>query len=181
MRAFIALDLPNEVIGEIRKIQKTLKKKNIFIGKSTEPDNLHLTLKFLGEIDEDKIEIVKKRLKEIDFEGFYAETGEVGVFSKSFIKIIWVKLNGKKIWELQKEIDDKLEGLFEKEERFMSHVTIARVKHVPDKKGFLEYLKSIKPRKIKFYCDRFYLKKSELKPEGPVYEVIEEYPLVREK
>jgi len=59
----------------------------------------------------------------------------------------------------------------------MSHLTIARVKHVSSKKDLLDYLKSIKPKKSKFYCNRFYLKKSELKPEGPVYEYLAEYKL----
>ena len=120
---------------------------------------------------------MKKRLSEIKMDGFYCEIGEVGVFTKSFIKIIWIKLNGKGIFNLQKEIDEKLSGLLEPEERFMSHLTIARVKHVSSKKDLLDYLKSIKPKKSKFYCNRFYLKKSELKPEGPVYEYLAEYKL----
>ena len=177
MRTFIALDLPREAINEIKGIQKILKNKTLFTGKFTEPENLHLTLKFLGEVDEDKIKEIKKRLKEIKIEGFYIEVGDVGVFTKSFIKIIWIKLNGKGIFQLQKEIDERLEDLSEKEKRFMGHITIARVKHVSDKKSFLEYLKSVKPKKIKFYCNKFYLKKSELKSEGPVYTDLEEYTL----
>lgn len=195
MRTFIALDLPREAINEIKGIQKILKNKTLFTGKFTEPENLHLTLKFLGEVDENKIEEIKKRLKEIRLDGFYIEVGEVGVFTKHFpekqgfsgpqnlkikkrflgIKIVWIKLNGRGIFQLQKEIDEKLADLFEEEERFMSHLTIARVKYVSDKKSFLEYLKSIKPKKIKFYCNKFYLKKSELKPEGPEYSDIKEY------
>ncbi len=174
-RCFIAVDLPRGVISNIEEIQKLIEKQNIFTGKFTEGENLHLTLKFFGEIDEEKAEEVKKILKEIKFDEFEAELGEVGVFSKKFIKIIWVKLNGKGIFSLQKQIDDKLKDLFEKEERFMSHITIARVKNVPDRKKFLDYIKNIKVKKIKFKIDRFFLKKSELKPEGPVYEDIGSY------
>ena len=112
MRTFIALDLPREFIKEIQGIQKILKNKTLFTGKFTEPENLHLTLKFLGEVDEDKIEEVKKRLKEIRLDGFYIELGEIGVFSKSFIKIVWVKLNGKGVFNLQKEIDNGLKWMF---------------------------------------------------------------------
>lgn len=181
-RVFIALDLPREVINEIKNIQKLLREKTLFNGKFTEPENFHLTLKFFGEIDDDKIEEVRKRLKKIRIEKeIFAELGEVGVFSPSFIKIIWIKLNGKGIWELQKQIDDKLFDLFDREERFMSHITIARVKNVFDKKGFLEYLKSIKPRKLRFIASSFSFKKSELFPEGPVYSEIEEYSLKQEK
>lgn len=178
MRAFIALELPKECINEILRIQKLIWKKTLFTGKLTEGENLHLTLKFLGEISEEKTEMVKERLKGIKIEKeIFAELGEAGVFSKDFIKIIWIKLNGKSIWKLQKEIDEKLSDLFGKEERFMSHITIARVKNVNDKKGFLEYMKSIKPKKIKFQVKDFVLKKSELFPEGPVYSDLERYYL----
>ncbi len=181
MRAFIALDLPREAINEIKKIQNLLRKKALFNGKYTEPENLHLTLKFLGEISEEKVVEVKKRLSEIKLDEFIAETSEIGVFNKSVVRIIWIKLNGKSIWKLQGEIDEKLSGLFDKEERFMSHVTIARVKKVYDRKGFLDYLESVKPKKIRFHIDKFFLKKSELLPIEPVYTDLESYGFGKEK
>jgi 2'-5' RNA ligase len=174
-RCFVALDLSREAIKEIKKIQELIKKQNLFVGKFTELENLHLTIKFLGEIEEEKIEKVREKLKQVKFEGFEAKLAEIGVFSKSFIKIIWIHLKGAE--KLQKEIDEKLEDLFEPERRFMSHITIARVKYVGDKKKLLKYLESVKPGKIKFKVDKFFLKESELLPEGPVYKDIEEYPL----
>ena len=175
MRCFIALDLERDFIKEIADIQNKIKKQNLFFGKFTENENLHLTLKFLGEIDEEVVEKVKKKLLEIKFEEFEVNLGEVGVFSKSFPKIIWVKLQGGGIFELQKQIDDKLKELFPTEERFMGHVTIARIKNVYNKKEFFEYLKSVKCKKLKFYVKEFSLKKSELKPSGPEYLDIEDY------
>lgn len=177
MRAFIAIDLPREIVNEITRIQKLIWKKTLFTGKLTESENLHLTLKFLGEINDEKIEQVKKILKEIKFSEFFAELGEVGVFSSDFIRIVWIKLNGKGIFQLQKEIDEKLKKLFTPEVRFMSHVTIARVKNVKDKSGFLEYLKSVKPKKIMFNANEFVLRKSELISSGAVYSDIERYPI----
>jgi len=174
-RIFIALDLPLEAINEIKRIQKTIWKKTLFTGKLTESDNLHLTLKFLGEISDEQIKEVRKRLSEIKLQSFDCELGEIGVFNKNIVRIIWIKLNGKGIWNLQKEIDDELLGLFPAEERFMSHITIARVKNVNNKKGFLEYLESVKPKKIIFHADKFVLKKSELLADGPVYNDIENY------
>lgn len=176
-RCFIAIDLPREAINEILRIQKIIREKTLFTGKLTEGENLHLTLKFLGEIDDEKIVLVKKRLSDIKFSEFFAETLEVGVFNKDFIKIVWIKLNGKGIWGLQKAIDEKLKDLFDVEARFMSHITIARVKNVKDKKSFIEYLSSIKPKKIKFKVNEFFLKKSELTSTGPKYEDIECYKL----
>ncbi len=180
MRCFIALDLPREAINEIVKIQKLIKEKKLFDGKLVDGENLHLTLKFLGEIDEKRIEEVERRLKEIKLDNFEASIGKVGVFPSrynSYIRILWVELNGKGVFDLQKQIDECLSWLFEKENRFMSHITLARIKRVYDKNGFLEYVEKIKIPKIKFRADKFFLKKSELKPEGTVYEDLEEYKL----
>jgi len=184
-RCFIAVDLPRMAINEIKRIQKIIKKKNMFVGKFTESENLHLTLKFLGEIDNNKIKEVRKKLREVKFKSFggrlgrqqvQAKLGEIGVFSKKFVRIIWIELLGE-VFELQKEVDDKLKGLFKPENRFMSHITIARVKHVYDKKEFISYLGSVRPQKINFKIDGFVLKSSELFPEGPVYKDIEKYSL----
>jgi RNA 2',3'-cyclic 3'-phosphodiesterase len=177
-RLFIAIDLPLEITNEIERVAKLIWKNTLFNGKLTEGANLHLTLKFLGEITDEKILEVRKRLSEIKFSEFFCELGEIGVFNRDFIKIIWIKLNGKGIWDLQKQIDEKLEGLFEKEKRFMSHITIARVKNVKNKSGFLDYLKSVKPKNIKFKVSDFTLKKSELLPQGPKYEDLGRYSLI---
>lgn len=176
-RCFIALELSREAINEIEGIQRLVKNKKLFSGKFTEPENLHLTLKFLGEIALEKIEEVKKKLSEIKFKEFEASLGEIGVFINRYNSLLWVKLNGKSIWELQELIDSKLDGIFPKEERFMSHITIARMKKISSKKEFLEYVKNIKTKKIKFKVKEFILKKSELMPEGPVYEDIEKFKL----
>ena len=175
VRCFIALDLSREAINEIKGIQDLIRKKTLALGKYTDPENLHLTLKFLGEIDEGTVENVKKRLNDVKINCLDAEIGEIGIFSRKFPKIVWVKLKGKGIFDLQKEIDSRLNDLFKSEGRFMSHITIARVRNIGDKKDFLEYLESIKPSRIKFKVDRFFLKKSELKPDGPVYTDMEEY------
>jgi len=179
-RCFIALDLPREAINYIGELQKQIEKKNLFTGKFTETENLHLTLKFLGEIEEEKVEEVKKRLREIKIQSFEARLGEVGVFSSkysSYVRVIWLKLDGKGVFGLQKLIEEKLKGIFQPEERFMSHITIARVKHVANRKEIIDYIKNLKTKDIKFKVDKFFLKKSTLEAAGPVYEDIEEYGL----
>lgn len=173
MRTFISIDIPEEIKREIQKIQECLPK---FIGKKVETENLHLTLKFLGEIDEQKIGEVKIRLGGINFNKFESEINEVGVFSEKFVRIVWLHLSGCE--KLQKKIDESLADLFEPEQRFMSHLTIARIKSLEDKKYFLSELSKIKIPSIKFVVDRFKLKESVLKSEGPVYGTMDEYPLV---
>lgn len=171
IRCFIALELPREAINKIEEMQNLIKKKKFFFGKFTESENLHLTLKFLGEIEEEKVEEIKKKLSKIKFKEFEASLGELGVFINRYNSILWIKLNGQGIWDLQKQIDKNLEGLFEKENRFMGHITIARMKKILNKKEFLKYVKNIKFEKIKFHIGNFFLKASELKPNGPVYTI----------
>ena len=168
-RVFIAIETSDEVIKEVARLQELLTGVK-FTGKVTELENLHLTLKFLGEIDDEKLEEVKKRLKEIKFSEMKLKLGKIGTFSiRGNPSIVWVKIEGKNIHELQKKIDDALKGLFKPEERFMSHLTIARIKYVKDKKGFLERIDSINARPIEFDVSEFKLKKSELKVLGPTY------------
>ena len=173
MRTFISIDIPEEVGDKIKNIQDALPE---FYGKKTEHENLHLTLKFLGEIDEQKIEEVKNKLKEIKLKKFESEIDCIGVFSEKFVRIVWLHLNN--CGELQKIVDDKLEDLFPLEKRFMSHLTIARVKKLKDKNEFLKKLDEIKIPEIKFNVKSFKLKKSTLTEQGPVYETAEEYKLI---
>ena len=172
MRCFISIDIPEKVREEIKRIQNNLPE---FFGKKTESENLHLTLKFLGEIDEEKMEKVKEKLKSVSFNKLETEIDSIGVFSEKFVRIVWLHLSGME--ELQKQVDEKLDKLFQPEQRFMSHLTIARVKSVRDRDKFLQELSKIKIENINFVVDKFRLKKSILTPEGPVYEILEEYKL----
>ena len=60
----------------------------------------------------------------------------------------------------------------------MSHLTIARIKKIKDKKKFFDELSRIKIKEQKFTIDKFYLMKSELNEKGPVYSVVEEFSLL---
>ena len=128
-RAFIAIEFPDSVIKEIARVQELVSKTKL-TGKMTELENLHLTLKFLGEIDDSQVSMVKKRLNEIKFETMKLKLGKIGTFSvRGNPRIVWIKIEGKGIYDLQKKIDLVLkdEG-FALEERFMGHLTIARVR-----------------------------------------------------
>ncbi|MBU0957338.1 MAG: RNA 2',3'-cyclic phosphodiesterase [Nanoarchaeota archaeon] len=175
MRCFISIDMPQKVQHEIKKLEKKLPE---FKGNFTRYDNLHLTLKFLGDgITGEQIEEIKKRLKDIEIKDFEVRIDEIGVFTEEHIKIIWLHLAGESLLDLQKKIDNKLKDMFKKEERFMSHVTIARVNFVEDREKFLEALKKVKIKNINFVVNKFKLMKSELTSAGPEYKVVEEFSL----
>jgi len=181
MRVFISLEIPDDVKREIIRIQKEVDKLGLIKGKFTEPENLHLTLKFLGNLSEAEVRAIREKLKNLRFNPFYIELKELGVFSENFIRIVWVGLYGKEVFELQKDVDKVLGDLFPKEHRFMSHVTIARPKYVEDRKMFLDELKKISLNKTHFLVDKIYLKESILTRQGADYNIIAEIPSLQEE
>lgn len=172
MRLFIAFDVSKEAKDELIGAQKKLKYAKLNLVRE-----FHLTLKFLGEVDEENVEEIKQKLKKVKFNSFEAELGSTGTFpSEDYIKVVWVGLEPKKsINELQQSIENALESMFPKDTRFHPHITLARVKFVEDKEQFKGNLKGIETKKIGFSVDSFKLIKSELRPGGPVYEVLEEF------
>ena len=170
MRLFIALEF-EEISDYLKQLQEKIPKV-----KSTYPNKFHLTLKFLGEVSEDKAEEVKEKLKKIDFSRFTAKLGKLGVFpNEKFIRVVWVGLeDGKKIEELQKNIEGVLSDLFGKDKKFHPHITLARIKFIEDdkKEEFVEAATAIEVEPKETEIKVFKLIKSTLTPEGPVYEDI---------
>ena len=176
MRVFICVELSDEARKEIARIIEKIEQTGLINAKYVEPENLHLTLKFLGEVEDSKIEEIKKQLNKIKFKKFKARLGSLGVFTPQYIKILWVELLGEEIYKLKQEVDKLLESLFPEEKGFSSHVTIARVKSLKDRRVFLDMIQKEKLTG-EFEVSNIKLKSSTLTPEGPVYEDILEIKL----
>jgi 2'-5' RNA ligase len=159
MRCFISINMPEEVKEEVVRIQRLIPD---FHGKLTEKENLHLILKFLGDMGAEKIKSVKDSLGKIKFSCISCELDDLGVFSEKSIRIVWVEVKGME--GLQSEIDRVLGEVFAPEIRFMGHLTIARVKHVRDKDTFLSSIKRLNYERMKFLIDAFSLVKSTRRP-----------------
>jgi len=173
MRLFIAINF-NEFSGYFQDLQKKLPK-----ARHTFPKDFHLTLKFLGEVDDSKAEKIKGKLTEIKFKPFECEVSGIGNFGGKFVKIVFVRIVSEKMIDLQKQIDEKLSDFFKKEKSFEPHLTIARVKFIENKKEYIENLKKVKTEKQPKKVNSFELIKSTLTPEGPVYEVLGSYKAVQ--
>ena len=177
MRLFIAVEVPEDVKNHILSVEEQLKNKEDKI-KWVKKENLHLTLKFLGEVSEQKTDNIMEALKEIEFEKFEANLSELGAFpSMTYIRVLWVGLEPhEKINLLQKQVEEKLQPLsFKKDDRFHPHLTIARVKFIKHKQQFVENLKQIQVEKLTFPVDKIRLIKSTLTKHGPIYEVLQEF------
>jgi 2'-5' RNA ligase len=172
MRCFLAIEIPEEVKKELVKIQKEFKED--ILGKFVEPENMHLTLKFFGEIEDEKVNDIKEQLKTIKFNKFQATLGSCGAFTPSFVKVLWITIESQNIiTKLHNQIDEMLSSLkIKKDKGFSSHITIARVKTLKDKQEFLNKIQEIRVKPFSFEINSFVLKKSTLTENGPIYEDI---------
>ena len=141
MRAFIAIELSEEIKETLAQIQSHLKYSGADV-KWITPGNIHLTLKFLGEIDEKKCEGIKAALDEIakSTKPFEISLKDIGAFPKiDYPRVIWVGLDkgAKESTDLAKKIDEALAKLgFQEETRpFAAHLTIGRVRSAKNKEA----------------------------------------------
>jgi 2'-5' RNA ligase len=184
IRTFIAIKLPESIIISIREIQEYIR-TNGFNLRWVRPENIHLTLKFLGDIKEDGIENVTTAI--YDSVKTYVPMSlcakGVGVFPGiKRPRVVWVGVSGQieSLVGLQKRLEEALEVLgFEKEKRpFSGHLTLGRIKGRIDPKRFGDVLKKyVGFTSETFYADKVILYKSELKPTGAVYTEIVNVPL----
>ncbi len=177
MRLFVGINLPSDVKDYLFDLQSELKNSSLAKVNWVFKKNLHLTLKFLGEIPDNKVDEIKNRLKRIKFNKFKAKLNGLGVFpNSSKINVIWVGADPKeKVIELQKLIDS--ETIDFGDLKLGAHITLGRVKFVRHKKGLIDHINNAKIDKISFEADSFTLFKSTLAKDGPTYDVLERYDL----
>jgi len=176
MRCFIAVDIPDQLKQKIIEVQKKLECEGI---KPTEKENLHFTLKFLGEISNEQIEQVKEKLRQIKLKPFRISINEVGVFPNlNYIKIMWLGCDSEELIGLAKSVDKKMNEIrFEKNEKYQNHITIARVKAKPTKE-LIKKIQELKDTEIgEMLVDSIKLKASKLTPKGPIYTDLEIFKL----
>lgn len=177
MRLFIALPLPREIEESLGKIIFVLKQKGGGRIKWVAPKNIHLTVKFLGETSEEKLEGIKNAIEQISKKYKVAECAvdKVGAFPDLVRpRVIWAGLSGD-IETLQAIVDDIEEGMaalgFPREEkRFKPHLTLGRVKENYGLGELVSYIKGYTMAPEHFRMETLVLFKSTLTPKGPIYE-----------
>lgn len=178
MRIFIEIDLPQEIKDYLFQLQKQIGDKSAKI-RWVAKKYLHLNLKFIGEISEEQLYDVKKKLEKVEFNKFKVSLDKIGFFpANDYIRVIWIGLKPEQdVIRLQQKIDGNLIGLFPGDQRFQAHLTLGRVKFVKNKNDFVEKFNKIEVNPIEFEIDEFKLMKSTLTKDGPIYEVLEVYKL----
>jgi 2'-5' RNA ligase len=171
VRTFVALELSKDIQDQLALAQETIrgcKARLTFV----DPKNIHITAKFLGEVDEKTLQKVMDALRTIAFSSFTVTAGTVTVNNPKRPHTVWCEIDdtgqGERLFHL---IEDLLVPLgFEREtRRFRPHATLARVKS--SHPSLFAALNSLNDKSYgRCTICGIRLKKSTLLPQGPVYE-----------
>jgi len=175
IRTFIALEISNVIRNQITNIQKHLMNKGAEL-RWIKNDNIHLTLRFLGEIDNknhDKIFEAMNNAAE-DTRSLNLSLTGLGMFpDENHPTVIWVGIGGEveELRQMAEKCDYYLtvKGFEIKKRHFRPHITIGRIKKITDKNLFISELKDVEINRADFKVDRLNVVKSDLKPTGAIY------------
>jgi len=187
MRSFIAIPLKHEISLRLAETQKLLREKINYGISWADPSNAHITLKFLGEIDELSIPLLNENLKKItrEVQEFNIICGGLGFFPNiRQPRVVWLGVQqDTRLIFLQKMIDDTLSdlGFPRDEKRFSPHLTLGRIKQslTSSELTMLENQKkaeSLKPLNS-MSVNQIVLYKSQLSQKGPEYTKISIFKL----
>lgn len=186
MQTFIAIELPQEIKDSLAQLQTELKSTNADV-KWVAPQNIHLTLKFLGGIDDKQLEKIIHIIDDVSKEKdkFQITVSSLGAFPEiDSPRVIWIGIDSgdKQVKEITKELEEKIEkiGIPKEDRPFSSHITIGRTRSSLNRQELVRYLKNkadLGGKKLDFYVTKITLFKSTLTPKGPIYETLKETSL----
>jgi 2'-5' RNA ligase len=181
IRSFIAFDMDSEsILKRIADVQNLLVKTGADL-KLVEPKNIHITLRFLGNITSSMVEKIHKEMKKVQFTIFDVTIHGIGAFPNlSYPKVLWAGITqgADQLRNIFNQLEPSLRSLgFTPDSKgFSPHLTIARVKSGRNK---AELSKCVTENAnyefgiVRAQCLR--LKKSDLTPKGPIYSTLKEF------
>jgi 2'-5' RNA ligase len=177
IRTFIAIDLPETVKKDLETLQRSLMTSTKGI-RWVDPKGVHLTLKFLGDVELDRISEIESVIADISkqHKPFKLIPNGCGVFpSWKAIRVVWVGLEGDleplKILYTMLEENLKRIGFPREERQFAPHLTIGRAKNISRDEKFAQTLAKFTTfRSSPFTVEEIVLFKSTLTPSGAIYQ-----------
>ncbi len=175
----MAVEVDTRLVNKIIEVQKILEEANALV-KFVEPENLHFTFKFLGDITHEKAESITNMAEEkvADYSPFEMKIKGTGVFPNlGYIRVIWLGVENPDVFaKMQEDFDQEFVKMgFKKERSYIPHLTIGRVKGVQNKELLVSIVKDLEDIDIgTMQVDRLVLKESDLTPVGPIYTDLKE-------
>lgn len=184
-RAFISINLSSPIQINLSRIQERLKRSGADV-KWVSPEKIHLTLKFLGDIEEEKKVGVREVMRQVAGQNpsFRLSFSQLGAFPRpEYPRVIWVgvKEGKESLVELNRNLEKELSKYgFPREKReFQPHLTLGRVRSGRNKDKLIQALKDTEASEIgSMIANKIFLMKSTLHPQGAEYEVVEEINLL---
>lgn len=180
VRSFIAIHLPADVRAELISLEDKLKARRHPFVKWVDPESMHLTLKFLGNVAADSVPQVVEAMSGVagSHTPFRLQVAGTGAFPNwQRPQVVWVGVGGEldKLSAMQRELESALSPLgFPPESRsFSAHLTLGRLRErvtTDDRRRFAEFAQKVKfETSLSFEVDGIRLMKSQLTPAGPIY------------
>ena len=177
-RCFISVDVEgSELLDALVGVQDDLRSTGADL-KLVKKDNIHITMRFLGDVDEGLVKKLKELIGEVEFSPFSVELRGVGAFPNlRRPRVIWVGLaeGVEELSRVYSEVESGVTGLgFKPESRgFSPHITLARVRSGRNRDALVERLRGHTDDSFGgFLVERVKLKRSVLTPSGPVYSTL---------
>jgi 2'-5' RNA ligase len=175
VRTFICIEIPDSIKERIDRLQDTLRQLDAQVSW-TKPANIHLTLKFLGDVEASRIQRVSEALDRAatGISPFEVEIGGTGCFpSPRSPRVLWVGVSNvpELLRQLYSNIEDELarEGFRREKRRFSPHLTIGRVRSRHNSARTADALIANAFESETFIATELILMRSDLKPTGSIY------------
>jgi len=178
IRSFVAVDMDEaSVISKLVEAQRALRNLGADL-KLVEPENIHATVRFLGEVPAATIELVKDQMNQVKLSPFDMEFVGLGAFPNlRRINVVWVGMRkgSEEISRIFEQLEPRLRKIgFEPDRKgFSPHVTIARVRTARMREELAKFVDEMRDTQFgAIHVEELRLKKSVLTPKGPVYSTI---------
>jgi len=181
IRSFLAFDIESDtVLNRLAAAQKLLVQTGADL-KLVEPQNIHITVRFLGNITPTMAEKIFEEMKKAQFAPFNVQIKGLGAFPDlRYSRVVWAGITegADQLENVFSQLEPRLRGLgFTPDHKgFSPHLTIARVRSGRNKAQLAEFITenaNYDFGTIKAQCLR--LKKSDLTPKGPIYSTLKEF------
>lgn len=181
IRSFMSFDIENPAVrNKLAKTQTLLVQAGADV-KLVETENIHVTMRFLGDLSSGLVDKVFEEMKKVQFTPFKIQLKGVGVFpSLSYPRVVWVGIREgtNELRSVFEQLEPRLQGIgFAADEHgFSPHLTIARVRSGRNKAQLADFVKQnaeLDFGTISGECLR--LKRSVLSPKGPTYSTLKEF------